>query len=122
MKFIILLTSLFFAFPSFADQDSDAKKLDEIMTEITELNENLSCSKAADCDALPTGNALCGGPGFFIVVSKKNKKLEDVRKKIDVYTDAQMKYQEQHQKGMAGICAMMTKPAVKCLGKRCRKA
>ena len=85
--------------------------------QITYLSQNIWCESPADCEALAVGDKPCGGPGKYIVSSKKNSNATELKDVIQRYTDLDRKLNASN--GSAGTCDIILEPTVDCIENTC---
>jgi hypothetical protein len=103
----------------------DAKKqemanvISKLADDFDKNNRDLSCKKISDCEALAMGHRKCGGPDYYLVISKKNKKAPLLRQLSSQHQKLREEYLKIHQKGMMGICSVAVAPEIACINKKC---
>lgn len=115
--FIGLLVSSTLAFAA-----PDAKKLradrDKIATEITKLNKTLTCKADSDCVALEMGRKPCGGPWKYLVASKKNPRMTELKKKLADHAKADEAFNKAAE--LMSDCSLAAAPEIACIEKTCQ--
>lgn len=96
-----------------------ANAIAKIADDFDKKNSDLSCKKSSDCEALAMGHRKCGGPDYYLVISKKNKKAPQLRQLATKHQKMREEFLKIYQKGMMGICSVATKPNVLCTENKC---
>ena len=95
------------------------KNVKALEDKISALNLELSCENADDCLTLPLGYKACGGPDKYIVTSKKNSKLTELKKAIEEYLTADRMWQQKQNIGSG--CNVVQAPPTTCQSKKCQQ-
>jgi hypothetical protein len=85
---------------------------------LTEHELNLSCAQDTDCQYLPLGHKICGGPSDYLLVSKLDPNLSLIEKKLNQLTDKDLDLQKMI-KNILGTCDYLTAPETKCENQVC---
>jgi hypothetical protein len=80
-------------------------------------NRNLSCQSDADCEALAVGVKACGGPTSYIVASKLNPDLDQVKAIITAITTQAI--QDNVAGNAVSTCEFLMEPSVSCVNNAC---
>ena len=80
-------------------------------------NAELQCKTSADCDYVAAGSRACGGPNDYIVVSKLNQNLSEVKLLAKASEDKEYVYNIEN--GTISICSMEVPPITSCVIKTC---
>lgn len=129
MSFIFCVLSFFiFAETTTSGQTVpfvDSKKqemsnsISKLADEFDKKNRDLSCKKTSDCEALAMGHRTCGGPDYYLIISKKNKNAKRLRQLSSEHQRLREEYLKIYQKGMMGICSVAVAPEMACVNKKC---
>jgi hypothetical protein len=95
-------------------------ELKEAQKYLTQLELNISCTQDADCQYLPLGHKICGGPSDYLLVSKLDLNLTLIEKKLSHLTDKDLETQKLI-KNISGTCDFLTAPEAKCENQVCAK-
>jgi hypothetical protein len=114
-KFVV--TALFVV--SFNVQAAESINPGIALTEAATLlsNAELQCKTSADCDYVAAGSRACGGPNDYIVVSKLNQNLAEVKFLAKASEDKEDIYNAEN--GAISICSLVSPPTVSCVKKIC---
>lgn len=121
-----IFIGLVVAVVSFAQVSSgapDVKKLkaerDKMATDIEAASaSHLTCRADSDCLSLEIGRKPCGGAWKFVVTSKSNPKLGELKKKVAALSKADEAYNKAAE--LMSDCSMAMAPEVACVAKKCR--
>ena len=99
-----------------------AANLEAEMTELSlKMKEtiNLTCSTNADCDQLPAGDEICGGPTHYVVFSSSETDVQTLQQFITEYTEVERKWNAETR--LAGTCEfIMPYQNLSCIDNQCQ--
>ena len=92
-----------------------AQSLSALQKEIQTLGKvSLECKEDSDCQALPIGNKLCGGPKAFVIASKQSPNFVKIKALAKEHTIQSKLFNKNHKKGMFGTCSVVVAPPLSC--------
>ena len=116
MKRLIIITSFIFSFSSFATIPENPT--DHLIKAMNVLNEqNLKCQSDNDCNTIAYGSKACGGPNGFIVISQKNRKLDQITTLANMSETVEDDYNRENN--INSTCDQILAPPVKCIQRSC---
>lgn len=99
-----------------------AKDLQEDISKLTvamqDLNDDLSCVKDADCEAVAYGSRACGGPSGYMIVSNQSLRYNDIIILADELTEKEILHNQ--MTGAVSTCEFLMPPTVSCVSNSCR--
>lgn len=101
-----------------SEMDKIKKELESLRNETRKLaEENLTCSKDFDCDAVAFGDKPCGGPWDYLPYSKTGESVDELLETAEELR----KLEDQYNKdaGISSDCAYVVKPETECASKKC---
>ena len=96
---------------------SPSSQLQGLSTQITQLNQNLSCSSDSQCLGITYGYNACGGSAAYIVVSNQNPNLSQLEGLLSQYSTLD----KQAQAGAAGPCIIIGRGCRRCVNSTCQE-
>ncbi len=95
-------------------------KIDQLAKELEAMRtHDRSCERALDCVAVPTGHKACGGPNVYLVTSKNNPKMGQLKAKAEEFTALIKFYQQEFEQGIGSTCDIEGVPLFACRDKTC---
>ncbi len=96
-------------------------KIESLNTEIDQLRqEDLSCKSTKECFSIEVGKKSCGGPEFYLLLSKRNKSIRLIKDKVKEYVKLKEEYKALSD-GMFSNCMYVGPSEVACLNKKCQE-
>jgi hypothetical protein len=96
-------------------------RIESLNTEIDQLRqENLSCKATIDCFFIEVGKKTCGGPEFYVVLSKRSKSIQLIKDKVKEYVKLKEEYKALSG-GMFSNCMYVGPAEVACLNNKCQE-
>lgn len=113
----ILFTLILVSFSAHAS--TALKRINTHMTVIkTYAAFDLSCVSDSDCVAIASGQRSCGGPSTFVVTSKNNSFLNEVKRSAGLHTKEERAHNRHN--GSVSICAILSAPTPVCEAQVCQ--
>ncbi|NVJ61044.1 MAG: hypothetical protein HWE27_11685 [Gammaproteobacteria bacterium] len=100
---------------------SQAEFNQKLVSEAKQINElaknHQACNVTSDCDVVPVGARACGGPDWYLIMSKNGSGAEQLRQKVDQYTNQKHLFNQKFN--VRSICVMQPKPEASCIQQKC---
>lgn len=94
------------------------KELESLRNETRKLaEENLTCSKDSECDALAFGAKPCGGPWEYLPYSKTSEGADELLETATELRELERQYNE--ETGVQSDCSLAIRPDTECASGTC---
>ena len=94
------------------------QKMDEVLTNITQMIGNAECTSDKQCASIPIGAKPCGGPWSYRAYSTAHTDSEKLKTLVLHHKTLNKKYNQ--ESGLMSDCAMAMEPAVACVNRSCK--
>lgn len=101
-----------------AEGSTTRQKMDQVMTQITQLIGNANCTDSTQCAALAIGAKPCGGPHSYRVYSTLNTDTQKLTQLSLQFKSLNKKYNK--ESGLMSDCMMVMPPPVACIKNTCQ--
>jgi len=94
------------------------QKMDRVMTEMTQLIGDASCTDNKQCASLAIGAKPCGGPRSYRVYSTVNTDAQKLTELSQQFKSLNKQYNR--ESGLMSDCMMVMPPPVACINNTCQ--
>lgn len=118
---IALLILPSFSFAQSSQQEIDWAAIQKLSAATHALaTTDLSCSEDSDCLVMPMGTTACGSPSDYIMTSRNNWNLKEVRKLSRLVTLKEHQFNVRYD--VISTCEYLMPPEVTCRENKCTQS